>query len=96
MTSEEAIKELQIIADEQFVADRAEAIYMAIDALKHQMTGKWLTMQVETIVGAREIEQLKTFHSHTCSSCGYETGELPRLEQWKYCPNCGVKMESVD
>ena len=63
-----------------------EALKLAVDALEQEPIrhGKW-------IYG-------NDFHWYTasCNKCGYQRRtdiKADRWNQWKYCPNCGAKMD---
>ena len=88
MTKEEAIEYLEKlymiadITDEYGYMDDTEpyetAIDMAVEALKERKIGKWISRKNE----------LKHQDWWMCSEC---SGQFDY--KWKYCPNCGVKME---
>jgi NADH pyrophosphatase NudC (nudix superfamily) len=89
MTAEEAIKELRDASDNEVrygdtehhyneVMKRIEAFDMAIKALEQQPT--------------RPTGKWESFVEdyNKCSKCG-EMGKFYRI--YKYCPNCGARME---
>ena len=84
MTNEEAIKiidkGLDIGVQMPFltVDQMNEAKQMAIKALSEQRTGHW-------------ISSPNNCFAH-CSECGLH-GDKGIYKHYKYCPNCGAKME---
>lgn len=89
MTREEAITELKI----RFVGEydrQREAKDVAIEALEQESrTGYWIRKEKEFIVPSR-FHPIKEIVS-TCSICNAHYIETH--EDFKYCPNCGTKME---
>ena len=97
MTNGEAITELHMLQcrfHQIRKSDAAwEAIEMAKDALRAREKskddlvkhGKWISNGRNTCSGSR----------YKCSSCGHTTG-YKHLRIYKFCPNCGAKMDGGD
>ena len=94
MTNEEAIEILnqfkKCLADAVFDEKGSEAWQMAIKALsQEQKSGKWIMSD-------------DGLYRPICDKCGAHPwkGYIPTVEEatevFKYCPNCGAKMESED
>ncbi len=79
MTNEEAIEILSDVGDiNRCCAEDAEALDMAIEALKKRPTGKWIVSYPD---GAKSVK---------CNVCNnYNQGDVETY----FCPNCGAKME---
>lgn len=58
----------------------------AIEVMQEQKTGKWKPWKAYYGKDHKSLsDELK------CSVCGFKWGD----EEYKYCPNCGAKMENV-
>lgn len=71
-----------------------DALNMAIEALEQQSkAGKWLIAPDEE--PGYDIAGIKTWYKiATCSKCGFIKPMIEyHIEQYKYCSNCGAKME---
>ena len=82
MTKEEAINILEKTKKWEFVPDSIldEALDMAIKALERS-TGHWINYNTPCF--------------SECSECSHPFDWADNcMEDWKYCPNCGAKMES--
>lgn len=56
-----------------------------VDPVKH---GHWVE---------QEHEDWKWSKEYRCSECGqYRLVTTPVGREWKYCPNCGAKMDEVE
>lgn len=88
MTAEKAIEILSDVGDiNRCCAEDAEALDMAIEALKQQTTrptGKWIE---------KEDYNLDTYYE--CSECGADYCIEGDILIHKYCPNCGARMTSM-
>ena len=85
MTNEEAIKTLkETLYDEKTSKNYLEAVRMARESLENQKTGHWI----------RLIEDYPDcdFEFKGCSVCRTHYPNSA-IKQFRYCPNCGVKME---
>ena len=102
MTNEEAIariREHKIIhkMNEPRAIYISEALDMAIKALEQQpKAGKWLIAPDEE--PGYDIAGIKTWYKiATCSECGFIKPMIEyHIGQYKYCPNCGTKMQEVE
>jgi len=86
MTNEEAINILkqrqccmECVADCK-CEDCDKAFEMAIESLENQKTGHWV----------KDEEMSIMFDIWACSECGCDGAE-----HFKYCSNCGARMEGV-
>ena len=62
------------------------AINMAIKALSDRPKGEWIWQLADN-----------GWVDHICSVCGYtENTDIHVSLGWKYCPNCGAKLEGAD
>lgn len=93
MTNEEAREEL-LDMKRDVVADswRDKALDLAIKALVQQSrTGHWSR---KTKVDAYDIAGVKTWGIKCqCDRCNFTTIVVEDFGYYKYCPNCGTKME---
>ena len=102
MTREEAIKFLKLMrkavsnfeeyghdkASMVIECDKAEAIDMAISALSAERVGEWIYR------GTFKFSNHYPKHRYECSEC-HQIVHLPLTEEaYRYCPNCGARMES--
>ena len=80
ITREEAIKILKdTLYDEKTPTDYLKAVRMGREALENQKTGHWI------------MQGLSPYEGYIrCSECG-AVYDIKRV--FKYCPNCGAKME---
>ena len=101
MTNQEAREELADLADSLNLIPstrKGHAMQMALDALKERKTGRWENIHAE--MGYKgdgwigfTCENCKCQHAFGSGEYGWYYGEeIP----WKYCPNCGAKMEVED
>ena len=61
-------------------------IWWALKALSERPTGEWTWQLADN-----------GWVDHICSVCGYtENTDIHVSLGWKYCPNCGAKMEGAD
>lgn len=94
----------------QYDTDRIEeAVEMAINALKQQPTDAVDRVTIKEYLSSYEVAQPKMgkwlikrvvdYDHAVCSVCGddsYLSPEWDALELYKYCPNCGSKMQEVE
>lgn len=82
MTNQEAIERIQSIKSKVSLYVDVLALRMAEEALKNQKTGHWI-----------EIDDYP-HEDFECDCCGGKVyGTEEPYEEYKYCPNCGAKME---
>ena len=87
MTREKAIRNINalnaVCGQKPFYDNEfEEALGMAIKALENQKTGHWV-----------EIDDYP-HEDFECDCCGGKVyGTEEPYEEYKYCPNCGAKME---
>lgn len=81
-----------------------DAMSMAIEALKEQKTGKWIEKPHEVFLPRdclpKFFDETYNYDNHSiieywwhCSECDYEADRMLNPYHYKYCPNCGAKME---
>ena len=93
ISREEAIAKLkekrQIFIDEWAdLDDIVEAFDMAISALSAERVGEWIYR------GTFKFSNHYPKHRYECSEC-HQIVHLPLTEEaYRYCPNCGARMES--
>lgn len=67
-----------------------EAVYIAIQALKSEPIkhGRWI----------KGVDEYDGIEMCKCSECGYLNLECEvfQLDGFRYCPNCGAKMDEVE
>lgn len=90
MTREEAAKICQsikfILDSDDYSEEVEEALNMAIEALQQEpKRGKWIDTE-ET------QDYIKVKH-RICSVCYREPSAWSSRKKFKYCPNCGARME---
>ena len=81
MTNKEAIEELKKVDTLDMPARLCEAHYKAIKALEQEpKTGHWIDMTSGYAFNDK------------CSECGYIVN-IQFINEYKYCPHCGARME---
>lgn len=83
MTNKEAVNEICDMANAlqiMYKSKQGQALQMAIESLENQKTGHWVKDEMSIM-----------FTIWECSECG-GGGD----KHFKYCPNCGAKMEGVN
>ena len=100
ITIEEAIellkdKRMEINYKVNGTTQFSEALNMAIKALEQQSkTGHWSR---KTKVDAYDIAGVKTYGIKCqCDRCDFTTIVIEDFGYYKYCPNCGAKMEGEE
>lgn len=96
MTKEDAIQELRDMLNgdideygEEGSEYTCEAVEMAIEALQERKTGKWIKRHYVC-----EDGKLDTFICSECRyECCYDAETGVSADDYKYCPDCGAKME---
>ena len=84
MNREEAIKILKdTLYDEKTPTDYLEAVKMGREALENQKTGYWIRYRLVP----NGYDHIK------CSRCGQYWSVADHSKFFKYCFNCGAKME---
>ena len=82
MTREDAIQALKSLRDIRLQGvEWTESLDIAIEALQDRSTGKWVE---------------KNSHTYICSDCGFEQAIYGNINEYNYCPRCGVYKEYVD
>lgn len=92
MKKEEAIRRIKefglyhAIGDLPNSAKTVEAFNMAIEALKQApKPGKWIDTEAQDYIEVKH---------RICSVCYREPAAWSNHKKFKYCPNCGARMES--
>ena len=92
MTSKEAIETINIAMAEvewDYPMDYTVAFEMAIDAIEKQIPKKPIKTKIATLNKSPEAISWESIHC--CPRC--ESNLAP---QYKYCPQCGLKIEWED
>ena len=64
-----------------------EALYMGIEAIKEQpKRGRWIDRE--------EVQDYIKVKHRICSVCYREPSAWSSRKKFKYCPNCGARMEA--
>ena len=87
MTREEILQEFSDINHVYNNCTRYDTLKRMLDELTEPKTGHWIGIDEEP------------HEDYECSCCGYVvstfTANIEPHTEYKYCPNCGAKMESV-
>ena len=79
---------------DEWLKDDVEALDYAIKVIENQKTGHWSR---KTKVDAYDIEGVKTWGIKCqCDKCDFTTIVVEDFGYYKYCPNCGAKMEDQE